>query len=81
MLSTRQYLRNLERYQLRKLFDMCDLEENEKWLLIYAFVEKRLRENTCDKLGISSRQYHYLLNVALVKVECKIKEFDKIRYL
>lgn len=81
MLSTRQYLRNLERYQLRKLFDMCDLEEDEKWLLIYAFVEKRLRENTCDKLGISSRQYHYMMNIALVKVECKIREFDKIRTL
>lgn len=81
MLSTRQYLKRLERHQLRKLFDMCNLTETEKWLLIYAFVEKRLRENTCGKLNISSRQYHYLLNIALTKVEFKIGELDKIRNL
>jgi hypothetical protein len=81
MLSTRQYLKKLERHQLRKLFDLCNLTENEKWLLIYAFVEKRLRENTCLKLNISARQYHYMLNIALTKVECKIAELDKIRGL
>ena len=80
MLTTRQYLKTLDRVQLRRLFEQCDLTENERWLLIYAFVEKRLRENTCSKLGISSRQYHYLLNIALCKVEIKIKELDKIRY-
>ena len=80
MLTTRQYLKTLDRAQLRKLFEQCDLTETERWLLFYAFVEKRLRENTCDKLSLSSRQYHYLLNIALCKVEIKIKELDKIRY-
>lgn len=79
MISTRQYIKRLERHQIRKLIEMCNLTEFEKWLLIYAFVEKRLRENTCRKLGISERQYHYLLNIALTKVEFKIGELDKIR--
>lgn len=77
-LTVRQYLRNLDKPTLRKLFDLADLTEEEKWLLIYAFVERRMVENTCYKLGISKGTYHNKLNVALIKVHYTIKELDKI---
>lgn len=81
MQTIRQYLKKLEKHQQRKLFDLCSLTEDEKKLLIYAFVKGELVEKTSNELGISPRQYHYMLNVALAKVECKINELDKIRNL
>jgi predicted DNA binding protein len=81
MQTIRQYLKKLEKHQQRKLFDLCNLTEDEKKLLIYAFVKGELVEKTSNELGISPRQYHYMLNVALAKVECKINELDKIRNL
>lgn len=81
MLTTRQYLRKLEKPTLRKLFKLCNLSETEYWLLIYAFVEERMRENTCAKLNIRTTKYATMLNEALVKVECTINNLDKIRTL
>ena len=81
METTRKYLKKLEKHQLRKLFDLCNLTDTEKKLLIYAYVKGELVEKTSNELNISPRQYHYLMNVALAKVECKIIELDKIRYL
>lgn len=81
MQTTRQYLKRLEGHQLRKLFDLCNLTDNEKKLLINAFVKDEYVEKTSYELGISPRQYHYMMNVALAKVECKINELDRIRYL
>lgn len=78
-LTTRQYLRTLDKPTLRKLFKQCDLSENEYWLLIYAFVEERMVENTCAKLSIGKTKYHSMLNEALIKAEYKIKELDKLR--
>lgn len=52
MLTVRQYLRSLDKETLNKLFKISDLAEDEYWLLHYAFVEKRMRENTCMKLNI-----------------------------
>lgn len=78
-LTTRQYLRHLDKPTLRKLFKLCDLTETEYWLVIYAFVEERMRENTCAKLSIGKSKYHSMLNEALIKIDYTIKSLDKIR--
>lgn len=81
MLTTRQYLKKLEKSTLRKLFKLCNLSETEYWLLIYAFVEERMRENTCAKLNIRTTKYATMLNEALLKVDFTINQLDKIRTL
>lgn len=81
MLTIRQYLRNLDKETLKKLFKISELKEDEYWLLYYAFIEKRMRENTCAKLNIRTTKYHSLLNEALIKVDYTIKLLDKIRTL
>lgn len=81
MLTIRQYLRSLDKETLKKLFKISELEEEEYWLLYYAFIEKRMRENTCAKLNIRTTKYHSLLNEALIKVDYTIKSLDKIRTL
>ena len=81
MLTTRQYLRQLDKETLRKLFELSDLTDTEYWLLTYAFIQKRMRENTCLKLNIGTTKYSTMLNEALIKVEYKIKELDKLRTL
>jgi hypothetical protein len=63
------------------LFKISELEEDEYWLLYYAFIEKRMRENTCAKLNIRTTKYHSMLNEALIKVDYTIKSLDKIRTL
>lgn len=81
MQSTRQYLKKLENHQKRKLFDLCNLTDEERKILIGSFVRREFAEKTAGELAISRRQYHFLLNVALAKVECKILELDKIHNL
>ena len=78
-LSTRQYLRQLDKPTLRKLFKICNLSETEYWLMIYAFVEERMRENICAKLSIGKSKYHSMLNETLIKVDYTINNLDKIR--
>lgn len=80
MLSTRQYLKTLDPAQLRKLFSLCDFTETELKLMIYAYVNRRYVSNICNRLFICKKQYHNIQNVALAKVECKLKELDKVRY-
>lgn len=80
-LTTKQYLRSLDKPTLRKLFKLATLSEEEYWLLIYAFVEERMRENTCMKLNIRTTKYATLLNEALIKVDYTINSLDKIRTL
>lgn len=81
MITTRQYLKQLDKRMLRKLFKLCDLTEQEYWLVIYAFVEERMRDNTCLKLNIGKTKYHTMLNEALIKIEHTINHLDKIRTL
>ena len=80
MLTTRQYLRTLDPAQLRKLFNLCDFTETELKLMIFAYVERRYVTNICDRLHICKKQYHNLQNIALAKVECKLKEIDTLRH-
>lgn len=81
MLTTRQYLKQLDKPTLRKLFKLAGLSEPEYWLVIYAFVEERLRENICMKLHIGKTKYHTMLNEALIKIETTINQLDKVRTL
>jgi hypothetical protein len=80
MLSTRQYLKTLDPAQLRKLFNLCDFTETELKLMIFAYVERRYVTNICDRLHVCKKQYHNLQNIALAKVECKLKEIDTLRH-
>ena len=80
MLTTRQYLRTLDPVQLRKLFNLCDFTETELKLMIFAYVERRYVVNICDRLHVCKKQYHNLQNIALAKVECKLKEIDTLRH-
>lgn len=81
MLTTRQYLRQLDSVQLRKLFDKCDFTDVEYKLMVYTYIQRRYVVNICDRLlFVSQKQYHNMLNIALTKVECKLKELDKVRY-
>ena len=81
MLSTRQYLKQLDKRTLKKLFELAELSEEEYWLVTYAFIERRMRENTCIKLGIGTNKYHTMLNQALIKIEFVIRQLDKVRTL
>ena len=81
MLTTRQYLRQLDKTTLTKLFKIAELSEDEHWLVTYAFIEQRMRENTCIKLNISKTKYHTMLNEALIKLEYTINSLDKVRTL
>lgn len=79
MISTKKYLKNLDKKQIIKLINETELDYFEKWILTYTFVEKRLIENICMRLNIGRTKYFYVLKEALIKIEYKIKEFDKIR--
>lgn len=87
MITTRQYLRFYSkdkdgRIALRKLFKQAkennDITEEEYWLLIYAYVECRMVENTCAKLGMCKVTYASRLNIALLKMDYIIKKINKI---
>ena len=81
MLTIRQYLKQLDKPTLYKLFDLAELSDEEHWIVIYAYIEKRMRENTCAKLNIGTTKYSTLLNQALIKLEYTIKNLEKIRIL
>lgn len=88
MITTRQYLRFYSkdkdcRIKLRKLFNTAlengSITEQEYWVLIYAYAERRMVENTCAKLYIQKTKYHSILNQALIKIEHIINNLDKLR--
>jgi hypothetical protein len=81
MLTTRQYLRNLDKETLKKLFVVAQLPELEYWLVYYTFIDKKLRANVCRKLNIGSTKYATTLNEALIKIEYTINNLDKLRNL
>lgn len=69
----KKQLKEMSKPELRALFDKAELEDIEKWLLKYAYVEERMVLNTCMKLGVSESTYHKILSVALVKVYYTLK--------
>ena len=54
----------MSKSELRALFEKAELEETEKWLLRYAYIDERLVLNTCAKLNISESTYHRMLPIA-----------------
>lgn len=58
---------------LRSLFEKAELDETERWLLKYAYIDERMVLNTCAKLHISESKYHRMLPVALTKVYYTLK--------
>ena len=77
-LTTRQYLKYLTKEQLKALFKETDLEDDEYWLLTYAFIERRMVVNICRKLNISESKYHNMQNQALIKVKYSILNNPKM---
>jgi hypothetical protein len=87
MITTRQLLRFYSkdkdgRVILRKLFKLArdegNINDTEYWLLIYAYAERRMVENTCAKLAICQKTYHIILNQALIKINYTICKLDKM---
>lgn len=66
-------LKEMSASELRALFEKAELEETEKWLLRYAYIDERMVLNTCAKLNISESTYHRLLPVALIKIYYTLK--------
>jgi len=71
--NIKKKLKEMSKAELRKLFEKAELEETEKWLLRYAYIEERLVLNTCAKLNISESTYHRMLPIALVKIYYTLK--------
>ena len=66
-------LKEMSKSELRALFEKAELEETEKWLLRYAYIDERLVLNTCAKLNISESTYHRMLPIALTKIYYTLK--------
>lgn len=71
--NIKKKLKEMSKAELRALFEKAELEENEKWLLKYAYIDERMVLNTCAKLNISESTYHRLLPVALIKIYYTLK--------
>lgn len=71
--NIKKKLREMSKAELRALFEKAELEETEKWLLKYAYIDERLVLNTCAKLNISESTYHRMLPIALVKIYYTLK--------
>ena len=66
-------LKSMSKPDLRALFEKAELEETERWLLKYAYIDERLVLNTCAKLSISESTYHRMLPIALTKIYYTLK--------
>ena len=71
--NIKKKLKEMTKPELRALFEKAELEETEKWLLKYAYIDERLVLNTCAKLSISESTYHRLLPIALIKIYYTLK--------
>lgn len=71
--NIKKKLKEMSKAELRELFEKAELEETEKWLLKYAYIDERLVLNTCAKLNISESTYHRMLPIALVKIYYTLK--------
>lgn len=74
--KVKKYLKNIAKTHsltetkqiIRKLVEHPDFTEVEKWLIYYAYGEKRMIVNTCRKLAISEAQYRIIQQMALLKL-------------
>lgn len=68
MRAIKQYLKQADKAQIREMLKKSGLTELEYWVIYYAYVEKRMVENTCMKLNISRAYYFIIKNKALIKL-------------
>ena len=66
-------LKNMNKSELRLLFEKAELDNTERWLLKYAVIDERYVLNTCAKLSISESTYHRLLPIALTQIYYTLK--------
>lgn len=78
MKYVKDYIKALCPIVQRKLFDIDTLTKEEHMVLVETYVKKELIKHTCDKLFIGKTTYYSILDKALVKVACKIRELDQI---
>lgn len=71
--EVKKKLKQMSKSDLKALFEKAELEDIEKWLLRYAYIEERMVLNTYMKLGLSESTYHKILSIALVKVYYTLK--------
>ena len=71
--NIKKKLKEMTKPELRALFEKAELDNTERWLLKYAFIDERYVLNTCAKLSISESTYHRLLPIALTKVYYTLK--------
>ena len=71
--NIKKKLREMSKSELRALFEKAELDNTERWLLKYAFIDERYVLNICAKLSISESTYHRLLPIALTKVYYTLK--------
>lgn len=71
--NIKKKLKSMSKSELRSLFEKAELDETEKWLLRYAYIDERLVLNTCAKLNISESTYHRILLIALTKIYYTLK--------
>ena len=71
--NIKKILKSMSKPELRALFEKAELDETEKWLLKYAYIDERLVLNTCAKLSISESTYHRILPIALTKIYYTLK--------
>ena len=64
----KKYLKSKTKEEIKQIVQHPDLSETEKWLIYYTYAEKRMVINTCHKLSISERHYHFLKTIALIKL-------------
>lgn len=67
-----KYLKYLDETTLNKLFEVAELNEEEKWVLKYSF-KGRMVQNICAKLLISESTYRNIKNTALAKIHLAFK--------
>ena len=71
--NIKKKLKETTKPELRALFEKAELDNTDRCLLKYAFIDERYVLNTCAILNISESTYHRLLPIALTKVYYTLK--------
>lgn len=66
--KVKNYLKSLNKYQIKELVNHPDLTEEERWLIYYTYGEKRYILNTATKLNMSERRFYTVRDEALIKL-------------
>lgn len=66
--KVKNYLKSLNKYQIKELVNHPDLTEEERWLIYYTYGEKRYILNTATKLNMSERKFYTVRDEALIKL-------------